>query len=235
MTWLPPSTPEPGPPGYPAQPGPPVSNDLPPGHPLAQPVGPGGPGRSDPAPGDRWSFDATTALLFAATAGAAVALSLGAYGRLHDPSGGTIATFGFSTLISMKVYLGTAAFVLALVQLTSALAMWGRLPGVSGPVPTWVGPMHRWTGTAAFVLSLPVAYHCLWSLGFQDTDTRVLAHSLAGCAFYGAFTTKLLALRIENRPAWTLPLLGGLLVTGLTVIWLTSSLWFFDSFGFPDA
>ncbi len=229
MTWLP-DPPDPAPPGAWA---PPVSNDLPPGYPGAQPVG--GQGGPPAAPDDRWSFDSTTALLFAATAGAAVALSLGAYGRLHDPSGGTIVTFGFSTLISMKVYLGTAAFVLALAQLTSALAMWGRLPGVNGPVPGWVAPVHRWTGTAAFVLSLPVAYHCLWSLGFQDTDTRVLAHSLAGCAFYGAFATKLLALRIENRPAWTLPLLGSLLVTGLTVIWLTSSLWFFDSFGFPDA
>ncbi|HEY8546645.1 MAG TPA: DUF6529 family protein [Acidimicrobiales bacterium] len=200
--------------------------------PAPPPVPPAPP---TPPAASRWSFDATTALLFAAAAGGAVALSLGAYGRLHDPSGGTIATFGFSTLISMKVYLGTAAFVLALVQLTSALAMWGRLPGVRGPAPAWLGPVHRWTGTAAFLASLPVAYHCLWSLGFQDTDTRVLAHSLAGCAFYGAFTTKLLALRVEGRPAWTLPLVGGLLVTGLTVIWLTSSLWFFDNFGFPDA
>jgi hypothetical protein len=232
MTWLP-DPPDPAPPG--AWP-PPASTDLPPGHPAAATVGGGqGPGPGPGAGDSRWSFDATTALLFAATAGAAVSLSLGAYGRLHDPSGGTIATFGFSTLISMKVYLGTAAFVLALAQLTSALAMWGRLPGVSGPVPAWVAPVHRWSGTVAFVVSLPVAYHCLWSLGFQDTDTRVLAHSLAGCAFYGAFTTKLLALRIENRPAWTLPLLGGLLVTGLTVIWLTSSLWFFDTVGFPDA
>ena|SRR5688500_9554614 len=228
MTWLPdPPNPGPAPGGWPA----PTSHDLPPGHPDARPApAPRGDGSGG---GSGVMGEPVTALLFAAAAGAAVALSAGAYGRIHEPSGGTISTFGFSTLIAMKVYLGTAAFGLALAQLTSALAMWGRLPGVNAPAPGWVAPVHRWTGTAAFVVSLPVAYHCLWSLGFQDTDTRVLVHSLAGCAFYGAFTTKMLALRIDRLPGWALPLLGGLLVTGLTVLWLTSSLWFFQNVGFP--
>jgi hypothetical protein len=175
---------------------------------------------------------ATIPLLWAAAAGAAVSLALGTYGRVHTPTGGRITTFGFPTVLSMKAWLATGVFVLALAQLTSALAMWGHLPGVH-TAPGWLKPVHRWTGTAAFVLSLPVAYHCLWSLGFQDTDSRVLVHSLVGCAFYGAFATKLLALRIEGVPRFTLPVLGGLLVTALTVMWLTSSLWFFQNVGFP--
>jgi Family of unknown function (DUF6529) len=171
-------------------------------------------------------------LLAAAAAGGAVALALGTYGRVHDPTGGSITTFGFPTLLSMKAWLTTGVFVLALAQLASALALWGRLPGVR-TAPPWLRPVHRWTGTAAFVVSLPVAYHCLWSLGFQDADARVLVHSLVGCAFYGAFTTKLLALRVERLPGLALPVIGGLLVTCLTVIWLTSSLWFFTNVGFP--
>lgn len=174
----------------------------------------------------------TTALLAAAAAGAAVALALGTYGRIHEPTDGSITTFGFPTVLAMKAWLGTGAFVLALAQLTSALAMWGHLPGVHTR-PPWLAPVHRWSGTAAFVLTLPVAYHCLWSLGFQDTDTRVLVHSLAGCAFYGAFTTKMLLLRSDRLPRLALPVAGGLLVTGLTVLWLTASLWFFQNVGFP--
>jgi hypothetical protein len=185
-----------------------------------------------PPPPPALPASGTGPLLAAAAAGGAVALALGTYGRVHEPTGGSIATFGFPAVLPMKAWFGTGVFVLALAQLVSALALWGRLPGVR-VAPVWLATVHRWSGTAAFVVSLPVAYHCLWSLGFQDTDTRVLAHSLAGCAFYGAFATKLLALRIDGRPHWALPAIGGLLVTCVTVLWLTSSLWFFTNVRFP--
>lgn len=172
----------------------------------------------------------TDLLLAAAAAGGAVALALGAYGRVHEPTGGTITTFGFPSVLSMKAWLATAALVLALGQVVSALALWGRLPGVTR-APAWLAPVHRWSGTAAFVVSLPVAYHCLWALGFQETGARQLVHSLVGTAFYGAFATKLLALRIASLPGWALPTIGGLLVTLLTAVWLTSALWFFSTFG----
>jgi hypothetical protein len=171
-------------------------------------------------------------LVAAAVAGGATAVALGTYGRDHDPTGDAITTFGFPEVLPMKAWFTTAVLALALAQLASALALWGRLPGVR-TVPRWTAPVHRWAGTAAFVVSLPVAYHCLWSLGFQDTDMRVLVHSLVGCAFYGAFATKLLALRIDRLPSWALPVVGGLLVTCVTVLWLTSSLWFFTNVGFP--
>ena len=164
----------------------------------------------------------------AAAAGAAVALSLGVYGRLHSPTGETIWSFGFPSLLAMKSWFTTAAVVLGLAQAASAAWLFGRLPLVGSP-PSWLATSHRWTGTVAFLFTLPAAYHCLWALGFRDTDARVLAHSILGCAFYGALTTKLLVLRSGRVPSWALPLAGGLLVAVLTGVWLTSSLWYFTT------
>jgi hypothetical protein len=174
----------------------------------------------------------TVALLGAAAIGAAVSVGLGTYAKVHDPTNEQIAHFGFPTTLSMKAWLTTGVAVLAVAQAATAAWMWGRLPRAGSP-PRWVAHAHRWTGTAAFLLSLPVAYHCLWSLGWRDTDTRVVVHGLLGCAFFGALTTKLLALRINGLPGWALPVLGGGLVAILTGIWLTSSLWFFTTVGFP--
>jgi Family of unknown function (DUF6529) len=171
-----------------------------------------------------------TPLLVAAAAGAAVSLAVGTYGRVHQPTGEAITTLGFPTMLSMKAWFATGAAALGVGQLLSALWLWGRLP-FAGAAPSWLGGVHRWSGTAAFVLTLPVAYHCLWALGFQDTSARVLAHSVLGCAFYGVFATKMLVLRSRRLPGWTLPTAGGLLVAVLTGLWLTSSLWFFTNVG----
>ncbi|MDJ0768122.1 MAG: DUF6529 family protein [Ilumatobacter sp.] len=180
-----------------------------------------------------------TPLVLAAGAGGFVALAIGTYGRVHTPTGQGMATFGFPAVLPMKAWFTTGAFALVLVQLATALRMWGRLP-FPGTMPTWFPAasldarrLHRWSGTAAFLLTLPVAYHCLWALGFQDTTPRVLVHSILGCAFYGAFTTKMLVLRVDRLPSWTLPVVGGCLVAILTGLWLTSSLWFFTNVGFP--
>ena len=86
----------------------------------------------------------------------------------------------------------------------------------------------------AFVVSLPVAYHCLWSLGLQsDRGARPLVHGLLGCAFYGAYAAKMLGLRVRGLPGWALPLLGGAVLTTLVLVWLTSALWFFTRSGLP--
>jgi hypothetical protein len=174
----------------------------------------------------------TTKLLIAAGVGAAVSVSLGVYAKQHDPTGEQILHVGFPSVLAMKAWLTTGVLVLALMQALSAMWMWGRLPG-AGAAPRWVAHAHRWTGTAAFLLSLPVAYHCLWSLGWRSTDARVVLHGILGCAFFGALTTKLLALRIDGVSKWTIPVLGSALVVILTAIWLTSSLWFFTHVGFP--
>jgi hypothetical protein len=186
-----------------------------------------------PSSSDAGGSGGTRTLLLAVGAGAAVSLAAGVYGRNHTPTGNNITTFGFPEVLSMKVWLTTGAVLLAFVQLASASWMFGRLPGVSTDAPRWAVHGHRWFGTVAFLLTLPVAYHCLWSLGFQDTNGRVLAHSLLGCAFYGAFTTKMLALRSDRIPTRTLPIVGGLLTAIIVAIWWTSSWWFFTTIGFP--
>lgn len=177
-------------------------------------------------------------LLAVLGAGAAVSVALGVYGRVHDPTGRRIYTLGFSAMPNMKVWFCTGAFVLGVLQLLSALWMYDRLPRV-GAAPRWLAPVHRWSGTVAFVLTVPVAYHCLWSIGFgnqladDSEDLRRLVHSIFGCAFYGAFTIKMLALRSRRLPGWTLPVAGGLLFGALTLLWLTSALWWFTNVDFP--
>lgn len=156
----------------------------------------------------------------------AVAVGLGAYGKVHDPAGTAFNLAGFSSTGAVKSWLATASFGFALVQLTSALMMYGKLPG-----PSWSGVLHRWSGRAAFLIAVPVAVHCLYALGFQTYEPRVLWHSLLGCFFFGVFSAKMLLLRSERLPGWLLPIVGGLVFTALTVVWLTSALWFFRTFG----
>jgi hypothetical protein len=165
--------------------------------------------------------------------GALVAVGLGTYAGLHEPAGRPFATFGFSGMLQMKAWLSTAAAVLLLVQLTTALWMWGRLPGVSHRAPGWVAPVHRWSGALAFTVTLPVALHCIWALGFATSSPRVLVHGLAGCLFYGAYAAKMLGLRVRGLPGWSLPVLGGTVLSALVLIWLTSALWFFTRSGVP--
>src|SRR4051812_12503902 len=174
---------------------------------------------------------AGTRLLAAGALGALVAVALGVYGNVHAPATDLAITLGFTDTITMKVWLASAAALLAVVQLLSALWMYGRLP--LGAAPGWVGGAHRISGRLAFLISLPVAYHCLYQLAFQDSSARVLAHSLLGCAFYGAFATKVVIVRSRSLPGIALPIAGGLLFTILIGIWLTSGLWFIVEHGFP--
>lgn len=168
-------------------------------------------------------------LLIAVVLGVGISVGLGVYGRFHQPSGVAISLAGFSSGLSVKAWLGSVAFALALVQLVTALRMYGRLGrAATGRVASMV---HRWSGRLAVLVSVPVAVHCLYALGFQDYSTRVLAHSLLGCFFYGAFAAKMLVLSRDGAPRWALPVLGGVVFTALTAIWLTSSLWFFGTSG----
>jgi hypothetical protein len=161
--------------------------------------------------------------------GGAVTVALGVYGRLHEPTGVAVNVAGFSGPLTVKVWLASVAFVFALVQLVTALAMYGKLPGVAAA--SWMSGVHRWSGRVAFLLTVPVAIHCLYAVGFQSFSTRVLIHSLLGCFFFGAFTVKMLVLSRRGMPGWALPLLGGVVFTALVGLWLSSSLWFFTTTG----
>jgi hypothetical protein len=161
--------------------------------------------------------------------GAAVAVGLGVYGRLHQPTGVAIDVAGFSSFQSVKAWLATVALLLAVVQLVSALALFGHIRPLAGR--SWLGPVHRWTGRAAVAVTLPVVAHCLYALGFQYDQPRILLHSVLGCFFYGAFAAKMLTLSRNDAPRWLLPVVGGAVFAGLVGLWLTSSLWFFTTFG----
>lgn len=171
----------------------------------------------------------TPALIVPVLVGSAVAVVLGVYGGLHTPTGVAVNLAGFSGPLEAKVWVASSAVLLALVQAGSALVMYGKVPGVASP--SWIGGLHRWSGRVAFLLAVPVAVHCLYAVGFQTFSTRVFVHSVLGCAFFGAFTVKMLGLRRDGLPGWALPVLGGTVFALLVGLWWTSSLWFFTTIG----
>lgn len=173
-----------------------------------------------------------TRLALALLVGAIVALSLGVYGAVHDPTGHSLVTLFFTATINLKVWLATLAALLAVVQVLSAAKFYGRLGAGHGP--RWLGRAHRASGTLAFLLTIPVAYHCLWALGFDGAaDARGLVHGLVGSIFFGALAAKVLLVRSRGLPGWALPIAGGIVFTSLIGVWLTSSFWFFTTVGFP--
>ena len=163
-------------------------------------------------------------VLVAGAVGVAVSVGLGVYGRFHEPTFVAVNVAGFSSGLAAKAWLSTAAFALVVVQIVSSRR------ALRGGSRVWSG-LHRWSGRAAVLVTVPVAVHCLYALGFQDAGARVLVHSLAGCAFYGAFVAKMVVLPRRDTPGWTLPLFGGLVATAFTTVWLTSAVWFFATSG----
>lgn len=164
-------------------------------------------------------------VLIALGIGTAVAVGLGLYGRFHEPTGQAINLAGFSSGIAAKAFLATVAMGFGVLQMITAMGVMGRVR-----MGSWVGPVHRWSGRIAVAVSVPVAVHCLYALGFQTFDARVLFHSLFGCFFYGAFVAKMLILTRDDTPKWALPLAAGCVVSGLTALWLTAGLWYYLNF-----
>jgi hypothetical protein len=177
--------------------------------------------------------------LAAFAAGAVVAVLVGVFGRLHDPTLDGTTTLGYPTVLAMKTVVSTVVGVLAVVQLLGALWMYGKL-GVKAP--SWVGTAHRTTGVIAVLLSVFVAYHCLWSLGLEvgtlpdgtPVSTRSFVHGLLGCAVVGALVVKVTAVRSRRAPGWFLPVAGGLLFSLLILAVLTSVTWYIGTKGWPS-
>jgi hypothetical protein len=167
-------------------------------------------------------------LLAPLTAFALVSLTAGLLARAEFDKGGGYFDLFFSDPIHLKAWFATAAAVLALTQLFTAAWIFRKLPWRR---PPWIPSLHRWTGRLAFACTLPVAYHCIFKLGFQSGSSRVLAHSLLGSAAYGAFAAKVLIVRLHRFPVWVLPTAGGLLFGVLIALWYTSALWFFRLVG----
>jgi hypothetical protein len=171
-------------------------------------------------------------------AGAVVALLVGVFGRVHDPTLSGTTTLGYPTVLAMKTVVATAIAVLAIAQVATALWMYGKL-GIRSP--SWLGTVHRTTGATALLLSLFVAYHCLWSLGLEvgtlpdgaKVSTRTLVHGLLGCTVVGAMVVKIVAVRSRRAPGWFLPVAGGLLFSLLVLAILTSAVWYIGEKGWP--
>ena len=178
--------------------------------------------------------------LTAFAAGAVVALLIGVFGKAHDPSLDGTTTLGFNTVIDMKVVVSTVIGALAVLQVIGALWMYGKL-GVKAP--PWLGKAHRISGATALLLSVFVAYHCLWALGLESgtlengekVPTRTVVHGVLGCAVIGALVVKVVAVRSRRAPGWFLPVAGGLLFTLLVVVVLTSAGWYVDAKGWPSS
>jgi hypothetical protein len=173
-------------------------------------------------------------------AGAVVAVLVGVFGKVHDPTLAGTTTFGFRTVIDMKVVLSVAIGVIAVLQLIGALWIYGKL-GIR--VPSWLGTAHRISGAIAVVLIVVVAYHCLWALGLESgtladgepVATRTVVHGILGCAVLGALVVKVVAVRSRRAPGWFLPVAGGLLFAILIGAVMTSALWYIAAKGWPGS
>jgi uncharacterized membrane protein len=145
-----------------------------------------------------------------------------------------LVTSVFSTPIAFKAWFATAAALFAVVQVLTGARIFGKLTGIVPVPPPRVNRIHRWSGRLAILCTLPVAFHCIFILGFQTDGARVLIHSLLGTFIYGVVAVKLFFVHDRDHPRWTLPLVGGTLFTVLALIWSTSSLWYFTQvrFGF---
>jgi Family of unknown function (DUF6529) len=176
--------------------------------------------------------------LTAFAVGAVVALLIGIFGKVHDPTLDATTSLGFDTVIDMKVVLSVMIGILAVLQVVGALWIYGKL-GISAP--SWLGTAHRTSGAIAVVLSVFVAYHCLWALGLESgtlesgekVPTRTVVHGVLGCAVIGALVVKVVAVRSRRAPGWFLPVAGGLLFGLLVVVVLTSAGWYIDEKGLP--
>ena len=126
------------------------------------------------------------------------------------------------------------AFALALLQITTAARIYGRVATVLPFGTGTAAVIHRWSGRLAVLFTLPVVFHCVTILGFQTTDGRVLIHSVVGSFLYGILVAKLLVVHDRRFPGWVLPVAGGTLFAALATLLLTSSLWYFTEvrFGF---
>jgi hypothetical protein len=163
----------------------------------------------------------------------AVVVGLYWYGRAHTPDYAS-SLFGQSgnDAKRLKAQLGSALLCLALIQLFLALWMYGRLP-VLRAAPHRVHTAHRVIGLVAFLLSLPIAWHCISAYGVRLTDTRRALHSLTGCFLYGAFIAKVVVVRHRRWPGWALPLAGGTLITAIALLWYAAAFWYLNGFQAP--
>lgn len=162
---------------------------------------------------------------------ALVSLTIGLIAKqtVEQPYATPFFSLFFSDTLHMKVWLATLALLLGVAQLVTASRIYEllRFP----PRGRFYNAVHRWSGRTAIVITIPVAYHCIFLLGFGTYDTRAYVHSLLGSMIYGALLAKVILVRSKGIPGFALPLAGGLLFSIILGLWLTSAFWFFRTAG----
>ena len=111
-----------------------------------------------------------------------------------------LVTSVFSTPIAFKAWFATVAVAFAIVQVLTGARIFGKLTGIVPVPPPRVNRIHRWSGRLAILFTLPVAFHCIFILGFKTDDARVLAHSLLGTFVYGVIAVKVFFVRDRDHP-----------------------------------
>ena len=170
-------------------------------------------------------------LAAALAAGALVTVSIGLLERqlLASPHPISYIHLFFSSTLYMKAWLASAALVLGVGQLITAARMYGVLR--VSPRARFYHVVHRWSGRLAIALTLPVAFNCLFELGVNPVDMRIMVHAILGAFIYGVFVAKFLLLRIDRAPGWLLPIVGSALFTTILGLWFTSAYWMFNLYG----
>ncbi len=206
----------------------PTLTEIPPNQGLATPTGTGRSGALSINP----QKGAPAVLVIPVVVGFVGAVLLGAYGRLHAPTGQSDWHPFFSRMITYKSWSATAALFSAMFQVGTGMIVHRRTDprATSSLLASW----HRLSGFCAFILTLPVAFHCLWALGFAPSIglNRRFVHSVAGCLLYGGYATKVLTVSRRGRPRWALPVIGSALFVAFAVVTATSAGWFFRTQGF---
>ena len=78
------------------------------------------------------------------------------------------------------------------VQVSTGARIFGKLQRLIPIGRPYVNRIHRWSGRLAFLCTLLVAFHCIFLLGFQTVNARVLVHSAEAPYFRGD----------RPRPGW---------------------------------
>lgn len=146
----------------------------------------------------------------------------------HSDYGHDALRLFFGSTFYLKAWFATAALVVAVAQPITAAWLFRKLPWRP---PHGLGLMHRAVGWLVVALTLPVAYLCVFEVGFYSSPGRVLAHSILGCALYGAFTAKVVVVRVRRSPPWAYVVTGSLTFALLLAVWWASAFWLFRTAG----
>ena len=136
-------------------------------------------------------------------------------------------------MLQLKAWFATAALILVVVQVVTALWMWGHLPAPAGR-RHGSADLHRWSGSVAL-------HPHPAGRGALRLGARLRHHHPAGARARRAraapstarYAAKMLGIRLRGLPRWAIPVLGGTVFALFLLVWTTSAAWFFSRSGVP--